>query len=327
MSSVKSYIAILDVGHGNCGVLYEEGKSNIIDCGPGSSVLEFLTEEGISEIDNVFLSHADQDHIEGLVALLATGTFNIKNVFVNPDSTKGSALWDDLIYALSKSSVKGGTELHTSITATNGQFVVDNMVIETVGPTGYLAAKSPGSKDRQDRKITSNSISASFKILWQGTPVVYFAGDIDQIALDDLKDHDITIESPLLVFPHHGGNNSGNVVQFTEELCDLTKPSTVIFSIGRNKHSNPRPEVMNTVRKKIEGVRIACTQLSKHCATTIASVAPVHLNSSFAKGRAKNECCSGTFIIELSDTITYSPDNILHQSYISAVASTPICRT
>jgi competence protein ComEC len=128
------------------------------------------------------------------------------------------------------------------------------------------------------------------------------------------------------VFPHHGGDCSGaNIVDFTNELCDLCKPETVIFSIGRNKHGNPRTDVISAVRKKIGNIKIACTQLSKNCADKISTTSPVHLNSFFSKGRANNECCGGTFIIELGDKIAYSPDFKSHLAFITAVASNPIC--
>jgi competence protein ComEC len=322
----NSYIAILDVGHGNCSVLFERGNSCVIDCGPGSFVLEFLTGEGITHIENVFLSHADQDHIEGLVVLLSSDVITIGNVYVNSDGIKKSELWDDLTYSISKTSVQGGTKLFAAITRSEGEFKCGEITIETIGPTAYLAAKSPGSNDRANRKITSNSISASFRILWAGKPVAYLAGDIDEIALDDLKDHKIEITAPFLVFPHHGGNISGGgVVAFTDELCDLTHCETVIFSIGRNKHSNPRPDVIRTIRTKVKNVRIACTQLSKHCAAALNNTSPVHLNAVFARGRATNACCSGTFMIELTDVVTFSPGFSAHQAFIAAATTSAIC--
>jgi competence protein ComEC len=170
-------------------------------------------------------------------------------------------------------------------------------------------------------------VSASFRLRWHDEPIAYLAGDIDQIALDDLKDHKIEIKAPLLVFPHHGGNSSsGNVVDFTNELCDLTEANTVIFSIGRRKHDNPRKEVVTAVRAKIKDVRIACTQLSKHCATALNGTVPVHLNSAFARGREANECCGGTFIIELGASTSYLPDLKSHLAFITAAAPTPMCQ-
>lgn len=321
----NTYVAILDVGHGNCSVLFDRGNAFVIDCGPGSFLLEYLTNEGITHIENVFLSHADIDHIEGLVALLSSNIITISHVYVNSDGIKKSEIWDDVVYTVSKRGAAGGTKLHVAITQTEGLFNCGEIEVITIGPSSYLAAKSPGSHDRNGKRITSNSISASFKINWAGQTVAYLAGDIDDIALADLKDHGVDIKSPLLVYPHHGGNTGGNNVVFTNELCDLVGCDTVIFSIGRNKHQNPRKEVVAAIRGKIKNVRIACTQMSKFCAPTLSSVSPIHLNVAFAKGRAMNECCGGTFVIELGDNVNYSPDYTAHQAFITASATSPIC--
>ena len=66
----RPYLAILDVGHGNCAVLTDSKGIVVIDTGPGSALLEYLSEKNIKTIDVVLISHADQDHIGGLIQLL-----------------------------------------------------------------------------------------------------------------------------------------------------------------------------------------------------------------------------------------------------------------
>ena len=326
MSLPNPYVAILDVGHGNSAILHDQENSFIVDCVPGSSILEFLTSEGIKIVDSVFLSHADQDHIEGLVNLIASDEITINKVYVNSDSTKKSALWDDLLFTISKSSAQGGTQLHIGLTRTSGTFQCGSINLETVGPSAYLAGKSPGGENRLGRKITSNSISSSFRISWNSKIVAYLAGDIDQVSLDDIVEFEFPIDAPLLVFPHHGGkSDNADITVFSEQLCELVKAETVIFSIGRNKHSNPRPEVVKAVRAKIPNVRIACTQLSKNCSLAIPKTTSSHLLSLFSQGRSSNSCCNGTFIINLLDKISYSPDYSEHINFIKAEVENPMC--
>ncbi|MFH2201677.1 MAG: MBL fold metallo-hydrolase, partial [Elusimicrobiota bacterium] len=50
------------MGHGNCAVIVDSGGVVVIDAGPGSGLLEFLTREGITHINTVIISHADTDH-------------------------------------------------------------------------------------------------------------------------------------------------------------------------------------------------------------------------------------------------------------------------
>ena len=189
-----------------------------------------------------------------------------------------------------------------------------------------MAAKGVGGADRKERKITSNSISATFQIFWEDQVIAYLAGDIDQVGLDDLLDHKITFEAPVLVFPHHGGNNEGyDNVSFSKQLCTLAVANTVIFSIGRNKHNNPRPEIVAAVKSVIGDLRISCTQLSKNCAKDLPSVISTHLLPVFSRGRQKNECCGGTFVIRLAKKLELLPDLKSHKDFIEKYAPTALC--
>jgi beta-lactamase superfamily II metal-dependent hydrolase len=329
MSYPIPYVAIIDIGHGNSTVLRDAEDTIIIDCGArGSGLLEFLKKESIDTINSIFLSHADQDHIGGLLALIASDEFSINKIYVNADASKGSALWADMTYELSQLSEKRKIEFVIGISRTNNIFSCGSIELVVVGPTAHLAAKGAGGLDRWNREITSNSISASFQVLWKGLAIAFLAGDIDQINLDDLVDHKISLESPVLLFPHHGGKSEAfNIIEFTKQLCSLVKPKIVIFSIGREKYNNPRPEVVSTVRTLIKDVRISCTQLSKYCSKLLPKEIPAHLVKVFSKGHERNECCSGTFIIKLGETVEYLPQIHLHQKFIYESAPTALCFT
>jgi len=82
---------VLAVGHGQAVVLRTpEGKTFLYDCGriddPGVGrriIAPALWSRGISRIDTVFLSHADQDHFNGLPDLLER--FDVGEVVTPPD--------------------------------------------------------------------------------------------------------------------------------------------------------------------------------------------------------------------------------------------------
>ncbi|WP_276372167.1 MBL fold metallo-hydrolase [Chryseolinea sp. H1M3-3] len=323
------YLAILDVGHGNSTILRDGDSTIVVDCGSqGSALLEFLTAEGIKSIDAVFLSHADQDHIGGLVGLLASDAFEIKRILLNADATKGSDLWNDLSYEISQLNERKQIAVTVGITRRMEDFSCGLLKLEITGPTPYLAAKGVGGLDRNKDQITSNSISASFHVKWKDNVIAYLAGDIDQISLNDLVDHKIPLRAPLLVFPHHGGKPGhlkSNIISFTEKICELIQPSTILFSIGRKKHENPRTEIVSTIRKKLPKVRVACTQLSKHCAHALPGASPKHLVSVYAKGRHARECCGGTFIVDLTKEPELLPAAPPHVNFITKEAPTSIC--
>ena len=60
----------------------------IFDAGSGSTLLEFLDESAITEIDTVIISHADADHLSGLLSLLSAATVQVRHVHLNSDATK-----------------------------------------------------------------------------------------------------------------------------------------------------------------------------------------------------------------------------------------------
>jgi competence protein ComEC len=158
-------LAILDVGHGNSAVLNDGQRVVVIDAGPKSGLLEYLCERDIDDIDLVLVSHADSDHIAGLLAVLGSGAFRIRRVYLNSDSSKGTDIWDDLLSELEGLQARQAIEFEVSLTvAHSGRFDSAGTQIEILAPGPYLAGKGPGSLDHNGKRITTNSISAVIRL-------------------------------------------------------------------------------------------------------------------------------------------------------------------
>ena len=89
-------LIILDVGHGNCAVLRDTEGVIVIDCPCGNTLKEILKYREIQEISHILISHADADHIAGIVDLLLDENFRIHNIHLNPDAIKKSYIWQAL---------------------------------------------------------------------------------------------------------------------------------------------------------------------------------------------------------------------------------------
>ncbi len=329
MAKNKYQLVILDIGHGNCAVFTDSKGVVIIDAGPRSGLFEYLSEQQITKIDLVLISHADDDHIAGLIALLASNQVQIDCVRLNSDGKKNSKVWDELAYELSLQSHTKKLDFQPALTINDtGRFDRNEIKIEIVAPTSYLATKSVGSTDRKGRRIDTNSISAVIRLSQNGTPIALFPGDLDEVGLDNLIEHQGNVSAPILVFPHHGGKagQNTNMVEFTRKACEVFEPETVIFSIGRGKHKTPQPEVVKTIRQCIPNVKIICTQLSEHCATSLPKINPTHLVNVFSGGCEKHKCCAGTIIIDLDSNVLF-PLYSTHQSFIRENAPTALCQT
>ena len=262
MSRGTPVLSVLDVGHGNAAVLQDTEGVVVVDAGPRRRLLDFLLDEGIDMVDVLLLSHADADHIGGAIELLLSDEVGIGVVYVNPDSTKDSAQWDDLLYALQFASqskeVRFEIGLTKSLTGTLDQGAV---AVEVLAPSQYLVARGPGSRDRSCRPISTNTISAVVRFARSGDRLVMLAGDIDRTGLDNLLEEGNDLESRALVFPHHGGTpGTGSAREFTELLVESVRPDWVVFSIRSSEESFPNPDVVSGIRTLRPQARLVATR-------------------------------------------------------------------
>lgn len=327
--SEEQTLTILDVGHGNSAVLADEEGVVVIDAGPRASLLQHLYDNGVSKIDVMLVSHADEDHIGGLIGILASDSVDVGCVRLNTDSLQGSDAWEDLIYELDCAAHNSEIDFNTSLTTSDsGAFDRGDISLEILGPSPYLSGKGPGGMygGSSGSRLTTNSISAVIRISKRGRSIALLPGDLDEIGLHDLLQHEIDASAPVLVFPHHGGlpGKKSDMTAFATELCDAVKPDTVLFSVGRSSN-RPRSEIVSAVRACSPDVRIACTQLSRQCADSLPKTNPSHLNNTFAKGREERKCCAGSFVIELLEEKLW-PVHSDHKAFIIAEAPKALCR-
>lgn len=318
-------LTVIDVGHGNSAVLVAAGHNVVFDAGPGSSLLEFLKEANIAELHEVFVSHADQDHIEGILALLGEN-IRIHSVRMNTDSLKETDLWDDLLYEIEQRRLAGETRLRIGLTSDLEPLRFGEVVVTVLGPSPYLAARGPGSTDSEGRTISSNSGSAVLRVGTSAERGVLFTGDLDAVGLADLERCSVSLEADVLVYPHHGGRAAHNDGVFAKRIAGLSQAKHVLFSIergGRNP-GNPRPDVVAAIRQALPNARIACTQLSSLCAGATPPSDPTHLLAVFSRGRRTQACCAGTMVLDLPIQ-SVTPMQPEHLKFISTHARNALC--
>lgn len=322
---LREMLAILDVGHGNSAVLFSGDDVAVFDTGMGAGLLTFLKEQNVDRIKTVVLSHADRDHIGGLINLLAAKSIAIERVILNTDSLKNTDTWDDLVYELDSQHRAGRIRFDTAVRAGDRE-VFGAVTATAAAPTTYLVAKGPGSTDAHGRRITSNSISAVVRLATADGPIAVLTGDLDVVGFDELVRAGGAIDAPVLVFPHHGGRTGGgNVHRYVTNLVTRVRPSVVVFSIGRRRGGTPDPNVVRYVRAAAPDARIVCTQLSQHCAMARPRFAPTHLAPVFALGRNNQACCGGTVLVSLHDPSQITPASAAHRAFIGRAAGTPLC--
>lgn len=226
----QRHLCILDVGHGNCTVVDGgDGGAVVVDTATGSALSEFLKEQNIKRIRTIYLSHADEDHIAGLVGLLASNVVQVDRVVVNSDAKKETKVWDDMVYELDSKHRAGHVQFDVGLVSDDGDDLND-IEIRVLAPSRYLVTKGAGGTDRSGRTISSNSMSAVVRVSVSGRHVAVLPGDIDRVGLDDLVQRVDDAAAPVLVYPHHGGRPGRAAVRpFVEALLDAVAPSVVVF--------------------------------------------------------------------------------------------------
>ena len=324
---LRRHLCFLDVGHGNSTVLIaDDAHVVIIDVGRQSALSEFLSEQQITHVSSIYLSHADADHIGGLVGILATRQISIDRVYLNSDGSKHTQLWDDLLYELNAAHRTGSLQFEVGLVSGQAEEFPGGVCLDILGPSRYLAAKGPGSTHRSAAKIRSNSISIVIAIAVAGTRFALLPGDLDGVGLSDLLENCEDLRARILVFPHHGGLPGGmNPVEFATTLLTAVHPELVIFSIGRGRHATPNPKMVRVLRETLPNARIVCTQLSEHCSGRLPIHSPTHLSQAFALGRSGGACCGGTVVIPLDDIASILPQPGPHAEFIYTQVATPLC--
>lgn len=317
-------ISVLDVGHGNATVVRDGEIVLVIDTGPGVTLLEHLQKEGITKIFAIMVSHADTDHLRGLVALLDQGDIKIDTVYVNSDAEKTSRQWEALVYGLDERNRNGICDFKVELTEGISLELSERTKAEVLAPRQALAATGPGSLDRQGRRITTNTISAVVKVSLSNLRVL-LTGDLDEVGLEHLLETGIDVSADILVFPHHGGNvsshsNSDRNAKFAEDLLSAVNPDTTIFSIGRTAYLNPRPEIIKAVTDS--SCQVMCTQMSRHCFTG-QRLPDDHLTDLYSDGRRRGHCCAGS--IRVSPAFL-EPNIQLHREFVADNAPSALCR-
>lgn len=306
-------LTILDVGHGNAAVVEGPGGVIVIDAGPGGgTLLQYLLDRRIGVVDCVVISHADDDHLRGLLAVMESDSVEIKQVRINANAIKATDVYDEVVFSLHHQDQEEQLEYLISCVEGDELPPVDaDVTLEVLGPVKALAGHGPGWTDPTGRTATTNSCSVVIRVVANGAPVALLPGDIDEMGLQYLTTRHGNIPAPVLVFPHHGGNvragsTAAQNAAFATTFMQRVSPDVVVFSIARDRYQNPRPEIVNALRAANAQLRIACTQLSRRCRAAFPNppqAAFGHLLEAHARGKASNACCAGTLQIALNATV------------------------
>lgn len=275
-------VTILDVGHGNAAVLSCNQGFILFDAGPKGHLHRYLMKKRISTIEAMLLSHADLDHVGGAISVLLDPALQVKRVYINPDpSKKKNHSFQQLRLAILESQRVRGTLAETQITtALTGRLEFGEVSVQVLHPPPDLAMGGVCGSDLSGKTISPNALSTVLRVMYQGRPKILFGGDLEKTCLSIWKERMVNAESPILMFPHHGGlpgtSDPSEIEAFASDIALYVRPEVVGFSIDRTRYALPRQEVVDSVIKVLSAVRFVCTQLPIRYAAVVTSTDAGH---------------------------------------------------
>jgi len=248
-------VIFLDVGQGDA-ILIEQGSRQIlIDGGPSGQVLMEKLGKYIPfwdrEIEVVVATHPDQDHIEGLVAVM-------KNYRV-----------DSLIEATDQSESQLYKNYEELIQTKNIQKIDGVAGVKIKLADAELDVVHPQNAPNEIVKDT-NLYSVVTKLVF-GQSSFLFTGDLTSDEELKMIQENIDVSAKVLKVGHHGSKYSSS-----NEFLEKVNPQDAIISVGKNnRFGHPAPEALDRIKNhkinifrtdKIGDIEYDCVDLTSECA-------------------------------------------------------------
>lgn len=251
-SAGKMEVSVLDVGQGDSiFVVSPGGKTLLIDGGgafggfagqnnrgidPGEeAVSPYLWSRGFQKIDVVALTHAHQDHLGGLKAILEN--FQVGQLWIGREISSAALARIEQLATRRKIPLAHETRAKT--------FAWDSMQGRFFWPDASPAAPAAAPK---------NDDSLVLKLQFEDRSVL-LPGDAEKEAEREIlsKEEKDDLRAQVLKIGHHGSKNST-----TAEFLAAVKPHLAVISVGEdNPYGHPSAELLERLANA--GVRVLRT--------------------------------------------------------------------
>ena len=245
-------VRFFDVGQGDA-IFIElpDGRQILIDGGPDSKVVEKLNSAmpfWDREIDIIIATHADADHITGLVPVLAHYDADLiiwNGIEANTEIFKE---WKEAV-------AEEGAEVLIAEYGTRINFS-EIAFFEILWPPLRSSSSPPSSADRRTSEgrgagqappeinTSQNDFSIVIRFVY-GEDSFLFTGDIERQSEYEVVQKNLNIESDILKIAHHGSKTSSS-----ELFLEKVNPKIAIISVGKNNsYGHPYQAVLGRLEK------------------------------------------------------------------------------
>ena len=212
----------IDVGQALSVLVECDGQFMLYDGGnvdDGSLVVSYLQKQGVEQLQYVFCSHAHEDHVGGLAAVMAKFPAGHAYSPVTEGSTK---CFNDFV----KYTQQQGLQLEVPSVGT--VWPLGSATVTLLGPvTQYSETNNTSLVLRIDYGVTSFLLT----------------GDMENTAETDLVNSGANLKADVLQVGHHGSSTSTSYL-----FLNAVLPEMGVISCGTGKYGHPHEETLSILR-------------------------------------------------------------------------------
>ena len=220
-------VHFIDVGQADCALLECDGEYMLIDGGnveDSRLVVAYLQQLGVQQLDTIICSHAHEDHVGGLPAVLAVYP---TQTILAPTKTYSSQVFDDFLHYADQQRVE------VTIPSPGDVYSLGD------DKTGAAVTVLGPVKSYAETNDTSIVVRVDY-----GANSFLFTGDMEVAAENDMLEHwegrtDWKVD--VLKVGHHGSDTSTGY-RFLYE----TEPAYGVISVGTgNSYGHPQENILS----------------------------------------------------------------------------------
>ena len=222
-SSQPFEMHFIDVGQALSVLVECDGQFMLYDGGnvdDGSLVVSYLQKQGVEQLQYVFCSHAHEDHVGGLAAVMAK--FPAQHAY-SPVTESSTKCFNDFV----KYTQQQGLQLEVPS-------------VGTVWPLGSATVTMLGPVTQYSE---TNNTSLVLRIDYGSTSFL-LTGDMEKTAETDLVNSGANLKADVLQVGHHGSSTSTGYL-----FLNAVLPEMGVISCGTgNKYGHPHEETLSILR-------------------------------------------------------------------------------
>lgn len=242
-------MTVLDIGQGDCiYIAFPDGKNMVMDIGsefgstsPWEHANEFLQERNVTQIDYLFITHGDYDHIRDAKKLL--DNYEIKSLYMPLGKAQDSNTWLDLLEAAENETYTdgNGNKVEAAYNNNVGAYTISG---ENWEMKCYSFDEADYPSGTNAKKI--NAVSP-ICLLEYAERTIVLTGDANEMTEEYVlaKGYLDNIDTDILKVGHHGSKSST-----TQAFLDKIDAEFAIISTSgtrekpQEKYTHPNPDLL-----------------------------------------------------------------------------------